>query len=715
MAKKKNNGVQFTFDMQTKKMVGTPKEGERSATIDDINFNIGKAIAAAFVKMTEWIQDFQKNVEAGNHLEAYKLFKSHRGTLRLNKEKILDVLLLLDRSILKGVDRKKYRLNILAHASIEGGFEKCEKVIEELLSDATIKLLPTERQSVILSKANAAAKNQKFNTARSTYMSVISNEDTSSIDIAYAHRGLGLISIDDEEKIQYYKSSSDKFLEAGDPTSAITDLAYISTLMESKSPKIALEYIDKAISLCNLSETLNQELAASLYHRKAMYLYSLHHFNKAMVAINIACSYREPLIGNEHEKYSSYLFASSLAKTLKKEEKFQECESKLIQIKEKIGSRDFELQLKIGDLMSKRQEITEDLITEIEYANNVHFTLGAYLYNATNNKYSQEEKIQWIDKAMSLFHKKEISNHDKSLCYFTLAEVYRLENNLGEAIKHYEHSLNFNPFHWLSAQNYSATLWHLKEWHKAVTFLEKRAELLGETPNLVYGIARSHFELGNYNKAINQFIKVLDKIEGVNIREYIDKCLINSADLKIDYPDKQLPLHIEPISIESFSATLKDFGESISSSSRMHFWENLAGKYKWTTSPESLAKHFLITALRTKYGVNAIEIMQEQVSGAGIIDLYVLLRGGLKVVIELKMCGEGYSSTYALSGENQLIHYLDNNKTHLGFLIVFDARIRDFGKEFKEIQVVKNKTIYTEAIDVRHSFEKKKRKGDIVS
>ncbi|MBS1595884.1 MAG: hypothetical protein JST90_16355 [Bacteroidetes bacterium] len=709
---KKNNGVQFAFDMHTKQMVGALKEGERNETIDDINFNIGKAIAAAFEKMTNWIHDFKKNIEVGNHVEAYNLFKLNQATLRLNKERILDVLLSLDRSVLKGGDRKKYRLIILAQATIEGGFEKCEKVIEELLSDATLKLPPNERQSIILSKANAAAKNQNYNTARSTYISVISNNNTSALDIAYAHRGLALISFDDEEKIYYHKLSSDKFLEAGNPHNAIIDLAHISTLMESKSPKVALEYIDKAISLCNLSETLNQELAASLYHKKAIYLHSLHHFNEAMSAINTACSYREPLIGNEHEKYSSYLFASILAKTLKNHEKYQECEARLIKIKEKIGSPYFDLQLKVAERMQKGEAIAENLMNKIEHVNDVHFILGAYLYNATNKKYLLEEKIQWIDKAMSLFQKKEITSIDKSLCYFTLAEIYRSENNLGEAIKNYEYSLNFNPFHWLSAQNYAATLWNLKEWHKAVIFLEKRAELLGETPNLVYGIARSHFELGNYNKAVNLFIKVLDKVNGVNIREYIDKCLMHSADLKIEYPAKQSPLQIDPISIESLLGTLKDFSKSISSSSRMHFWENIAGKHKWTTSPESLAKHFLITALKTKYGSDAIEIIQEHVSGAGVIDLYALLRGGLKVVIELKMCGEGYSSTYALSGEDQLIHYLGNNETHLGFLIVFDARIRDFGKEFKNIQVVNNKTIYTEAIDVRHSFEKKKRKGD---
>jgi hypothetical protein len=34
--------------------------------------------------------------------------------------------------------------------------------------------------------------------------------------------------------------------------------------------------------------------------------------------------------------------------------------------------------------------------------------------------------------------------------------------------------------------------------------------------------------------------------------------------------------------------------------------------------------------------------------------------GGLSIVLELKMCGGGYSSGYAASGEAQLVHYMDN-------------------------------------------------------
>ena len=60
--------------------------------------------------------------------------------------------------------------------------------------------------------------------------------------------------------------------------------------------------------------------------------------------------------------------------------------------------------------------------------------------------------------------------------------------------------------------------------------------------------------------------------------------------------------------------------------------------------------------------------------------LYIRLIGGLSIVMELKMAGFRYSSPYAASGEDQIIHYMDNRQTHLGYLVVFDARLEMHGE-----------------------------------
>lgn len=64
------------------------------------------------------------------------------------------------------------------------------------------------------------------------------------------------------------------------------------------------------------------------------------------------------------------------------------------------------------------------------------------------------------------------------------------------------------------------------------------------------------------------------------------------------------------------------------------------------------------------------------------------------------MLGDGYTSTYAFAGENQIAHYMDQKKVAIGYLVIFDARKRDFGKRPEEA-APENKTIRVLLVDVR--------------
>jgi len=66
-------------------------------------------------------------------------------------------------------------------------------------------------------------------------------------------------------------------------------------------------------------------------------------------------------------------------------------------------------------------------------------------------------------------------------------------------------------------------------------------------------------------------------------------------------------------------------------------------------------------------------------AGAGRIDLYVKLVGGLSIVVEPKMCAFGYSRPYAASGKDQIIHYMGNRQTLLDYLVVFDSQVDKCG------------------------------------
>lgn len=135
----------------------------------------------------------------------------------------------------------------------------------------------------------------------------------------------------------------------------------------------------------------------------------------------------------------------------------------------------------------------------------------------------------------------------------------------------------------------------------------------------------------------------------------------------------------------------------------MHLWRH--GKnsksYKWVSKPEEEVKNLFIQGIVQKYNRNDFEIIEEIKTGAGRIDLYVEIGSYLKTIIELKICGFGYSFSYANSGIKQLVSYLESKNFSYGVLIVFDGRIRDFSKGFKQVISIDNKTIRTIDVDMR--------------
>jgi hypothetical protein len=146
---------------------------------------------------------------------------------------------------------------------------------------------------------------------------------------------------------------------------------------------------------------------------------------------------------------------------------------------------------------------------------------------------------------------------------------------------------------------------------------------------------------------------------------------------------------------------LDDFVTHIKSKMRMSFWEKEGGQYKWTPSPEKQAKILLDTALSIRFGDSAY-IFEEVGAGAGRVDIYIVTPLGEKFIIELKMCGAPYSESYAKGGVEQLLHYMENRQTKIGYLIVFDSRKRDFSQGFREGAVTINgKCIITKIVDVR--------------
>lgn len=158
---------------------------------------------------------------------------------------------------------------------------------------------------------------------------------------------------------------------------------------------------------------------------------------------------------------------------------------------------------------------------------------------------------------------------------------------------------------------------------------------------------------------------------------------------------------------QSLKESFKSFADYVRSEKRMTFWgyENNRDR-KWISKPEQHAKNLLHTFLIGRFG-HSVSTFEEIRAGAGFVDLFIIMPGGKKVVVELKMCGLCYSQSRAQDGKEQLCHYMKNKQTEIGYLLVFDGRVRDHAQGFREYELIEEVQITTLVVDVRPYVKQK--------
>lgn len=146
---------------------------------------------------------------------------------------------------------------------------------------------------------------------------------------------------------------------------------------------------------------------------------------------------------------------------------------------------------------------------------------------------------------------------------------------------------------------------------------------------------------------------------------------------------------------------LDDYVAHIESERRMAFWRKDAGTYRWRSRPERYAQDLLYLALRMRLRDGAL-VFEEIGAGAGRVDIYITTPIGESFIVELKMCGRGYSESYAQRGMEQLLHYMTNKNVTISYLIVLDSRLRGFAQGFNiGTTNVDGKSVITKVVDAR--------------
>jgi tetratricopeptide (TPR) repeat protein len=261
-----------------------------------------------------------------------------------------------------------------------------------------------------------------------------------------------------------------------------------------------------------------------------------------------------------------------------------------------------------------------------------------------------------------------------------------------------------NPLNEFAENSFLQACEELSLYDMAIDHLQAQLRRIGPTPNRLLYLARRYMIAGRASDAVEPLREVRAHSDWPeSVRTQADKMLLELLDVAdISAKPQSSAPSSTPVLRDEVERALQHFACAVEAHVRHSFWRPAAKSKQWVERPERHAQDFLKLFLKAIFQ-ERLDIYEEVAAGAGRIDLALSFTGGLSVILELKMCGAPYSSTYAFSGSDQVLHYMKNLQKSLGYLLIFDARKRDFGTGIEPVTAIDNFIVVTNFVDVRPS------------
>ena len=341
---------------------------------------------------------------------------------------------------------------------------------------------------------------------------------------------------------------------------------------------------------------------------------------------------------------------------------------------------------------------------EAKFKDNKQALAMLYLrYAEHNSDLSYIEKVGYLSKSLSLVKDDLYFDQQKAHIYKTFAGVFLNENDFDRYFEYAGKYIDIIPYDKEFNAIYIKILINNEKWELLEKFIYLNNVRVEETSENKYFLAKALYHQNKeLDKALTLLVEVDNKVSDIYKvdLDHIKKDLLNrKCIVNFDLTKTKIK---ECVTIQIFKDALNEYIKYTESNLRKDYvkFDKKISSYKWVSNPEEKCKKDLKFFLDTKFG-EEIEAIDEVSIGAGYIDLYLVFKSGLEIIIELKICGNGYSAPYAGKGINQLKHYLHNKQSKIGYLIIYDARKRDFGKSITSNIQIENYMIDTKFIDMR--------------
>jgi tetratricopeptide (TPR) repeat protein len=700
--------IKFEVDMRSGHHVGTQSSLHDFAAVDE---PLGRRIVASLAEVAPRISnDLAHSIEVavasgdpGTVASAIRQGKESGAFGVRPTDRLLVALVNIDLAKFEAEESRMVRECRVRVAEALRRYDIASSDVEALLREPA-GLDDSKRAAFRMIIAVAAIKRGHRETALHIWRELLQPPTVlDSSNRAWAWRNISLaLPSDSAEARRAAKCSADAFLESGEKREAATSLMRLVDCLITDDPISALKTLDEIVSLIGRDGLQDRYLRGAALHARAVRLAQLHKHDDALADALAAADLLRGLIGDEEQLVSTLHLAAIEAEVIGNSDTARACQREADHLTNEIGSSRFILARRVRELMGNfNREDALALVREAELEGNPDILASIRVIQATRDTVlGDTERLSLLEYTLRDLDEKGVDEAAKQPARLALAgELLKLGQPV-RAEAWYNKILTTDPFDGSARDALVQILWDLEKWGDAAIILKKQINLLGEMPGLLYAYGRSLYEAGEPSGAVTALTQAMDlatknpALESA-IREMREKALRKGGTI-LALPQDNLTV---VVTREEFDAALDFFKRHISSEKRMGFWKKSDNRnHTWISHPERHAQGLLHTYLKARF-LDRVNVFQELSSGAGRLDLYLQLYGGLSLIIELKMCGARYSSAYAASGEDQIIHYMQNRTSHLGYLIVFDARERQQGQAL--VKAADPFTVLTKFVDVR--------------
>lgn len=703
--------MELTQDLLTGEVVATARSLNPAKESGTLARDIAQRVAGVLPAMSrEALLSIEAAAACGDAGQIVEALQGASLLLSDEQEKVGDLLAQVDPEGLEPAAQQIFYEH-LVRGSVQHP-ARLESAINRLLRDHRESLSPERIASYKLVLADAIARQGGLESALQAWreLSVTEGREFPHIRAGALFAIATVLEPSDPDAARNARMAADAFLECGKRQPAAQALVNCARYLFHSDVSRGLAVLEEAEVLFGLDEAFDRHSRAGLLHLRASMHLDMANAAAALRDATEAVRLREGLLQVEPAQHATLLLAADAARQLGDsgaETEFRGAAAQLRAAAPHVVSPDAD---DVALLLHSYDPATAKRVLDRAAAEGDRAapSIVRLLRSIADKSLTAAERLRECEAAAAELDASP-RRGDKELGLLAVAQELIDQGDLPRAARWYARIVAENPVSQFARQQYAALLGQTSAWAELAKFAAGEIRRFGPAPGRACCHGRALLELGDANAALRELQSARALVApgtplAAEIDRWREEALTRGA-AEILAPRTLVEQRL--VSASDLQAKMAEFARFVANEKRAQFWRLEDREHKWTSSPERLAKSELHTFLKASFG-EAIETLEEVSSGAGRVDLYVILNSGSRVVVELKMCGNGYSSSYAFEGTEQIAHYMTNRGTAVGFLVIFDSRARDYGKGLAAVEKHNNQTVYVNFVDVRPLVKQRK-------